>query len=73
LNLRLKHYAWMIFNITLLLHWLIFRRGSPGIRLEKWIRESLITESLPNVILDIRLDNEDWIVDDGLGRIHCNV
>jgi hypothetical protein len=50
-----------------------FKEVLRGIREENWICGSLITESLPNVILGIRLDNEDWIIDVDLGRIRRNV
>nr|QBG39962.1 translational initiation factor 1 [Juglans nigra]QBG40229.1 translational initiation factor 1 [Juglans hindsii]QBG40316.1 translational initiation factor 1 [Juglans cinerea] len=41
----------------------------PGIKGKKWIHENLITESLSNGILKIRLDNEDRILGYGSGRI----
>nr|YP_009486246.1 translational initiation factor 1 [Coptis quinquesecta]AWB12389.1 translational initiation factor 1 [Coptis quinquesecta]QPJ79317.1 translational initiation factor 1 [Coptis quinquesecta] len=36
---------------------------------QKWIHEGLITESLPNGLFRVRLDNEDLLLGYVLGRI----
>ncbi|MCL7027971.1 hypothetical protein MKW94_027799 [Papaver nudicaule] len=44
-------------------------RGLPEMKEQKWIHEGLITESLPNVMFRVRLDNEDLILGYVSGRI----
>nr|YP_010884018.1 translational initiation factor 1 [Helleborus torquatus]WIW41367.1 translational initiation factor 1 [Helleborus atrorubens]WIW41689.1 translational initiation factor 1 [Helleborus torquatus] len=44
-------------------------RGLPGMKEQKWIREGLIAESLPNGMFRVRLDNEDLILGYVSGRI----
>ena len=39
---------------------------------KKWIHEGLITESLPNGMFRVRLDNEDLILGYVLGKIRYN-
>nr|WBU95025.1 translation initiation factor 1 [Cryptolepis sinensis] len=39
---------------------------------EKWIHEGLITESLPNGMFRVRLDNEDLILGYISGKIRCS-
>lgn len=44
-------------------------RGLPGMKEQKWIHEGLITESLPNGMFRVRLDNEDLILGYVSGKI----
>lgn len=44
-------------------------RGLPEMKEQKWIHEGLITESLPNGMFRVRLDNEDLILGYVSGRI----
>ena len=44
-------------------------RGLSGMKEQKWIHEGLITESLPNGMFRVRLDNEDLILGYVSGRI----
>nr|YP_010334425.1 translational initiation factor 1 [Bignonia magnifica]YP_010334463.1 translational initiation factor 1 [Bignonia magnifica]UNH90401.1 translational initiation factor 1 [Bignonia magnifica]UNH90402.1 translational initiation factor 1 [Bignonia magnifica] len=39
---------------------------------QKWIREGLITESLPNGMFRVRLDNEDLVLGYVSGKIRRN-
>ncbi|KAL2898269.1 Translation initiation factor IF-1 chloroplastic [Bienertia sinuspersici] len=39
---------------------------------QKWIHEGLITESLPNGMFWVRLDNEDLIIGYVSRRIRCS-
>ncbi|KAL2494454.1 S1-like domain-containing protein [Forsythia ovata] len=41
----------------------------PGMKEQKWIHEGLITESLPNGMFRVRLDNEDLILGYVSGKI----
>ncbi|GJX68082.1 ribosomal protein L14 [Tanacetum coccineum] len=41
----------------------------PGMKEQKWIHEGLITESLPNGMFRVRLDNEDMILGYVSGKI----
>ena len=40
----------------------ILRGVLPGMKEQKWIHEGLITESLPNGVFRVRLDNENMIL-----------
>ncbi|XP_061942846.1 uncharacterized protein LOC133667599 [Apis cerana] len=48
---------------------LIPQGALPGMKEQKWIHEGLITESLPNGMFRVRLDNEDLILGYVSGKI----
>lgn len=48
---------------------MILQGALPGMKEQKWIHEGLITESPPNGMFRVRLDNEDLILGYVSGKI----